>query len=357
MRIRSTMRGKSAIAVATLVAMGTLIAPGMVVQTSAQTSEYFLLSGDQGMFTVVRNGTIQRQWAVASGTNQYQYPIAVRDTVRTMGADVGAIGAEYRLTGTDLNTRYTHPDGTSRCWDGATDGVHNYSIDTIGHVYQFNLDWTDPVFLFSAGGLGGLTYDPSNSSLWVGLFSSSTMLTDYSMAGAVLSSFSTGHDENMAVAMDYADGTLWIHNRNAQGTIEQWSRNGQMLNSIAVHGLDSQNALGGEFAFTSGGGYSCSLSGSCPGTIQVSWSGAPANTQQGILFAGNTGHVTIPSGPCQGTQLGLGNNQLRLVNTVGTGASGTGMVNGQASNAACGGYIQLVAVGNPCKTSNVAELP
>ncbi len=322
-----------------------------------QRSEYFMHSGDQDTFTVVQNGQIVRQWGLANGSSRYQYPMVVRDTVRTTGANVGDVGAEYSLTGTDLGPRYTHPAGSSRCWDGATDGVHNFSIDSAGDVWQFDLDWSNPIRLFhiTNGGIGGLTYDPDNGSLWVGLFSGPTTLTEYRLDGSVLSSFDTGHTKNMAVALDPADGTLWIHNRNSQGTIEQWTRSGVMLNSIAVPGLASQNALGGEFQF-GGSSYRCSIAGDCPGTVRVMWNNAPPQTQQGILFALNTGSFRIPSGPCQGTQLGLGTNQLRLVNTVSTG-NGSGGVTGRAGSSACGGYIQLVAVGRPCETSNVAQLP
>ncbi len=99
------------------------------------------------------------------------------------------------------------------------------------------------------------------------------------------------------------------------------------------------------------------LGGQCPGTINVAWSNATPSRQMGILFARNTGSYVVPGGPCAGTTLGLGTNQLQLVNTVGTG-NGSGNVNGRAGTGACGGYIQLVVVdGNPCATSNVAQLP
>ncbi|MCC6908217.1 MAG: hypothetical protein IT430_09785, partial [Phycisphaerales bacterium] len=105
-----------------------------------------------------------------------------------------------------------------------------------------------------------------------------------------------------------------------------------------------------------GGGYSLTVSGTCPGTVNVAWAGAQPNKQQGIAFAANTGSYTIPGGPCQGTQLGLGTQQLRLVNTVPTG-NGSGNVNGNASSGACGGYLQLVTISSPCETSNVDQIP
>ncbi len=104
-----------------------------------------------------------------------------------------------------------------------------------------------------------------------------------------------------------------------------------------------------------GGGYTVAITGTCPGTVRLAWSGARPNIQQGILFARNTGNYTIPSGPCQGTQLGLGTNQLQLYNTIGTG-NGSGSVNAQAGPGACRGYVQLIQVPG-CQTSNVAQVP
>lgn len=66
----------------------------------------------------------------------------------------------------------------------------------------------------------------------------------------LLRSFSTGHVNNMALALDHADDTLWLHDRTTQGTFEQWTKAGVRLNRIAVAGMSSQNALGGEMPFT-----------------------------------------------------------------------------------------------------------
>jgi hypothetical protein len=106
-----------------------------------------------------------------------------------------------------------------------------------------------------------------------------------------------------------------------------------------------------------GGGYTCTISGTCPGQVNLAWDGAPPSTQQGIVFARNTGSFVVPNGPCMGTQLGLGTNQLQLYNTIGTGANGSGNVNANANQGACGGFVQLVAIGSPCQTSTVAQVP
>lgn len=164
-----------------------------------------------------------------------------------------------------------------------------------------------------------------------------------------------------------ANGGLNIFTTN---TATLWSGNGtdNVLTMLDVNVFedDRWNTLdGGVFSANvaewlgsggGGGGVVLSLRGRCPGTITVAWSGATPSRQMGIVFASNTGNLVVPSGPCQGTQLGLGASNIRLVNTVGTG-SGSGQVNGQAGTGACGGYLQLVVVESPCSTSNVAQMP
>jgi hypothetical protein len=91
--------------------------------------------------------------------------------------------------------------------------------------------------------------------------------------------------------------------------------------------------------------------------VEVLWVNATHNKPLAVVFASNTGNYNIPTGPCGGTTLGLGTQNLRLVRTINTGP-GFGNVNGTAGPSACNGYLQLVVLdGNPCATSNVAHLP
>lgn len=223
----------------------------------AQISPYVVMAGDQRNFHVLQGGQVVRSWSTPAGTAQYQYPVTVTGTIRTMGANPGDIGAEYDFSGNELGTRYTHPGVASRCWDGTTDGTHNYAIDTGGLVTRFDRDWTNPVVLFDAGGIGALTYDPTSDSLWVSQFSGSMDVVNYSFTGTMLGSFSTGHTQNMALAMDHADGTLWLHDRNARGTFEQWTTAGVLIQRIAIPGMNTENALGGEMPLP--GSATCTL--------------------------------------------------------------------------------------------------
>jgi hypothetical protein len=111
-----------------------------------------------------------------------------------------------------------------------------------------------------------------------------------------------------------------------------------------------------EVAF--GRSLSLQADGTCPGTVTVEWDGATPNRQAGLVFSARQGSFTISGGPCDGTQLGLGTNQLQLVRTLSTGATGSGRLSGNAGAGACGGFLQLVvADGSPCTTSNVAQIP
>lgn len=106
----------------------------------------------------------------------------------------------------------------------------------------------------------------------------------------------------------------------------------------------------------SGNEYLCAVTGACPGQLSIDWSGAPAQSRQGIVFAANTGSYTIQLGPCAGTVTGMGLRRLQLLGEISTG-DGTGTIEGTIGIDACGGNIQLVAAGSPCSISNVCPLP
>jgi len=95
--------------------------------------------------------------------------------------------------------------------------------------------------------------------------------------------------------------------------------------------------------------------GPCPGVVQISWSGAEPNVTLALVFARNTGSFRIPYGPCKGTILGLGANQIQLVTTFNSG-NGSGVINGNAGAFACGGFIQMHDL-PACELSNVAQVP
>ena len=122
---------------------------------------------------------------------------------------------------------------------------------------------------------------------------------------------------------------------------------------------------GGFFAFdfdnftydeVSEGGFALGVRGACPGQVTVDWTGAPPDTTLGLVFANNTGSFVIPGGVCAGTELGLGSQNIRLVNTFPSGSEGSGNRSGNAGTPACGGHLQLVSAPG-CETSTVGQIP
>jgi hypothetical protein len=205
-----------------------------------------------------------------SPTAQGQSPIAVNSTVRTLGFGAGNsyVGAEYTLAGVPTGSTYPFPAalGSQEVDDGTTNGSFNYAWSvSSGIAYQLNLDWTNPVALFTLGNASGsrlgITYDASNNSLWIAGFDGTigTLISDYSLTGTLLSSFNIGHGFSGALALDPADGTLWLSNLVSGGTLtlEQYARSASgsfgathaMLSSQAYAGI-SDGAFGGEFQFT-----------------------------------------------------------------------------------------------------------
>jgi hypothetical protein len=99
-----------------------------------------------------------------------------------------------------------------------------------------------------------------------------------------------------------------------------------------------------------GGGFDITLSGPCPGQKTLSWTGAGSG-QMGIIIGNSTGSTTIPTGPCQGTVLGI-QGGITLYNIIGT-QGGQGQVSAQVGGGACGKFVQCIKT-NDCSLSDVA---
>jgi hypothetical protein len=205
-------------------------------------SDYYI--SDRTTMWDVRGTSIVNSWAVTG------LPAAIDTTIRTTGNFSGQSGAQYTLSGVATGTTYTNPIGSGQSydiWDGTTDGRHNYTVTTVcsgcpgnAVVLQTDLDWSNPVVLFTLAISGydslGITYDASNNSLWVSKWDAGTAITNYSMTGAVLGSFSTGFGEIGALALDPADGTLWATTFGSS-TLYQFDKSGNLLQSGTIAGL------------------------------------------------------------------------------------------------------------------------
>jgi hypothetical protein len=158
---------------------------------------------------------------------------------------------------------------------------------------------------------------------------------------------SAGWTERSFIAADFLTQTANMRLR--------FTSSDQPNNSVTESGIDAVRVY--SIDCDGGGGYTLNVTGSCPGTITVAWSNADPNVQQGIVFGNNQGSTVIPPGnPCNGTVLGLSGN-VRLVSPPGffSTGNGSGSINGNAGDAACGHYLQLVQ-GSNCAKSNVAQI-
>lgn len=97
---------------------------------------------------------------------------------------------------------------------------------------------------------------------------------------------------------------------------------------------------------------------SCPdaGLVDVNWGYASPNGRIALLYARNTGSVTIPGGyQCAGTPLSLGSNRLQLVRVLTSDSGGNGTLNANAPASVCGGFLQILDL-NTCLTSDAVRV-
>ena len=229
-------------------------------QAHAQTGNLYLTGKDSnGAFSLftVQGGNIVNKVSQAVG---YEGAIAVDGDIRTTGwydthrGYSSTDGARYQLDGTATSDRYRRTTGGDM-YDGTTDGQYNYGVSyqefdgvMASNVYRYNRDWTGGTYLFRVGATNsiyGITYDTTNSSLWVSGWGVDT-ITNYSLGGSKGFSFSTNHLENAALALDGADNTLWLMNMSdPTHPLEQYDKTGRLLHTETVTGLE--RATGGEF--------------------------------------------------------------------------------------------------------------
>ena len=216
---------------------------------------------------MLRGNTVDRSWTTVNGLEFLvavgaQLPAA--DTVSLGNAVSGGLGNAYDTIGTPGTAQVTDAvGGYFALLDGTTDGTVNYAIDrTTGDVVSYTLDWgTNLGVLFSLAGTPalevGITFDPAGDSgagsLWISDNTGGSSITEYSLSGAVLSSFSTSHARNTNLALDPADNTLWIQDHTniaAPLVFEQYSKTGTLLQTVTYASLAGVNYLGGEFDIT-----------------------------------------------------------------------------------------------------------
>ena len=318
---------------------------------NAQTSTLYVTDGDSSRMAIVQGGI-----ATIVTTHNKGYPIAVNGSVWIgdyNGTQPNTI--EYDLAGTA--TGNFAPYSAVFAVDATTDGTRAYQLgnafNTSSTVYSLNADLSGaPTAMFNVSGsdIVGITYDNASGNIWV---SDRTTMFQYTTGGSLVSSFAHSSGRG-CIAYEAATDTLW-YVTNGSNNITQYSKTGSLLQTVSVPNLASNN-WGAEFAFGGSPTFTLTTSGTCPGQVTVTWSNATPNTSLALVFAKNTGSFAIPSGPCQGTVLGLGTQGIRLVNTFPSGANGSGSRSGNAGTSSCRGYLQMVEVPG-CSLTNVAQLP
>ncbi len=215
----------------------------VTAHASGPTDFYYLASGTQ-LWRLQGNNDQN----VATNTGN-EYNIAVAGDIRTTSQRSSTPGAQYDLNGVYTGTNY--PGNWLGFFDGTTDGKSNYSVDwDTGDVWQFDRNWANGSVLFTlpggSGGYLGITYDPSNNSLWVSGWNSG-VIENRAMNGTILSSFATTFSDITCLGMEYSTGTLWMGTQTAEGNFYNYSTNGGFLGSVSYNDMTAVNTLGGEF--------------------------------------------------------------------------------------------------------------
>jgi hypothetical protein len=217
----------------------------------AQTDAYYVTDGDAQRGVRTQGGAIDLQWNLTDN----QYPLAIAGTIRIYGTYDSNTGAEYDLDGNPTGVTYPFVGGAGQFLDATTDAQsRNWacSFNDAG-IWQFTRNWASPTLAFSVPSLPeGITYDSTSDHLWVARSQSAgasqNLIEEYTTAGQLVSSFV--YDANSGnrlggLAWEPSSGTLWGF-YNGQNTVVQFSEAGELLQSIQVPGLASNN-WGGEF--------------------------------------------------------------------------------------------------------------
>lgn len=240
---------KSALALLATAATAALAAPAYAGPVSTL---YLTNVSSKSLYTVQGDAVTG---SAPTYCNHCEQPIAVYGDVRTMGNGSG-FGGRYNLDLTQTGTTYVQSTNVGLV-DGATDGRRNYAVATgfggnPSGVYAFDREWGDPTLLFlldDGARASGITYDPTNSTLWLQATldtpnGAAGELRNYQMDGRLM----TSHSDLVggALAMDYADNTLWVV-RGPTQYFDQYSRSGVLLQTTSYAGLVGKNGTGAEF--------------------------------------------------------------------------------------------------------------
>ncbi|MEP6603200.1 MAG: PQQ-binding-like beta-propeller repeat protein [Spartobacteria bacterium] len=226
-----------------------------VVYGPGPASRYYITAGQQGKAWVTQLDSVINSWVLHFPINPGQYAISVLDKVRISGSfleGVTRIGSEYSTDGVYTGKDFPYAIPGAGFWDGATDGLSNYSVDyEYGGVYKFDLDWSNPALVFDTPvHYLGITFDPQTQTLWLAQWENG-VVEHRSLDGTVLSSFEVPFNRISCLALDPADGSLWMGSQGELGKFYQYSPCGRQVSTRTYASLADQNTLGGEFPMPS----------------------------------------------------------------------------------------------------------
>ena len=241
-------------------------------------SPYYLDNYEEGRIYVVQGASVINSFPTGYangglGTPYQEGNLAVTNVVSTnwFGRNYGLAGAagQYTLAGVPTATSWANTppppeEPGNSIYDGTSDGTNNYTVEYRGsdgsgnyteNVIQTDANWQSTITLFSVQSWPGafdeyvgITYDPTNNSLWVGAWGGSGLIRDYDLTGNLLSSF-TATGSIAALAYDSADNTLWYSDA-ATHHLYQYSTAGVLLQDGFPTGLPSGHYLAGDMAET-----------------------------------------------------------------------------------------------------------
>ena len=223
-----------------------LVLAGAVSTAYAQTDTLYVTDGDSARMAIVQGGTLQ---SVAT-THVRGYPIAVRNTIWIGDYNGGQPNSiEYDLSGIPTGNAVLYTPHFAV--DGGVNGNKNYELgdafSTSATVYVADADWQNetPMFTVSGSDLVGITFDTVNGTIWI---SDQSFIYEYNLAGNLVSQFAHSSGRG-CIAYEPSSDTIW-YVTNSSDTITQYSKTGQVMQTLQISGLTSNN-WGAEFAVSS----------------------------------------------------------------------------------------------------------
>jgi hypothetical protein len=210
---------------------------------------------DSQMISVLQGSTVTNSWLTYAATHtafgKSEIGFAVTDVIKVFSHFPFYL-ASYSLTGDLLGVgSYTAQyNSEEAALDGASDGKDNYVVTLFDRVRRLDANWmgmNSTLFGTSSRGFG-IAHDPSTNTLWLSMGNDVGEIRQYSMAGALLSSFQVAGAATIgALALDPIDSTLWLSHYGSPA-LQQYSKQGVLLSTVSYPNLQGWYVTAAEFA-------------------------------------------------------------------------------------------------------------